>query len=74
MNHVKREFVEAKDEGPQLHIVTASDGAGKRISLSAPLVLPSRIHARRPRPELAILGWSHRAIRLAYRKQDRNLL
>ena len=67
MNNVERELVELKEEGPQLHVVAASNGAGKRISLSAPLVLPSRIRDTRPRPELAILGWNHRALRLAGR-------
>jgi hypothetical protein len=65
MNNVNRALVEVKDEGPQLHVVEAANGARKRISFSAPLVLPSSIHARRPRAELAVLGWSHRAIRLA---------
>jgi hypothetical protein len=68
MNNVERELVELKEEGPQLHVVAASNRAGKRISLSAPLLLPASIHARRPRPELAILGWNHRALRLAGRK------
>ena len=68
MNNVKRALVEVNEEGPQLHVVAAVNGAGKRISLSAPLVLLSSLRARRPRPELAILGWSNRAIRLAGRK------
>jgi hypothetical protein len=68
MNNVKRILVEVKEDAPQLHVVTAANGAVKRAPLSAPLVLPSPIHARRPRPELAVLGWTSRATRLAGRK------
>jgi hypothetical protein len=68
MNNVNRAVVEAKDDGPQFQIVPATNSAGKRTSLSAPLVLPSLVRARRPRTELAILAWNHRAIRLAGRK------
>jgi hypothetical protein len=68
MNNVNRALVDVREEGPQLHVVAAANGVAKRISLSAPLVLPSRFPVRRNRPELAALAWSHRAIRLAGRK------
>jgi hypothetical protein len=68
MNNVKRAMEEVKEEGPQLRVVAAANGARKRITLSAPLVLPSLNRTRRPRSELIILGWGNRAIRLAGRK------
>jgi hypothetical protein len=68
MNNINRAVAEVKDDGPQLQIVPATNGAGKKTRLSAPLVLPSLTRARRPRPELATLAWSHRANRLAGRK------
>jgi hypothetical protein len=66
---VKREEPEAKEEDtPELHVVVAANGAVKKTSLSAPLVLPSRTYTRPPRPEMAVLGWNNRAIRLAAKK------
>jgi hypothetical protein len=65
MNNVKRALVELKEEGLDLRVVPASNA--KKTKPSAPLVLPSRVHARRARPELAALGWEKRAIRLAGR-------
>jgi hypothetical protein len=69
MINVKRELPELKDEDtPELQVVVAANGPIKQTCLSAPLVLPSRTYTRPPRPELAVLGWSNRAIRLAARK------
>jgi hypothetical protein len=68
MNNVNRAMDEVKDEGPELKIVAATHGAIKKTNLSAPILLAARIHARRPRAELAVLGWRNRAIRLAGRK------
>jgi len=66
MTNVKREVLELKEENtPELRVVGAMKASRKKTGLSAPLVLPSRIHSRPPRPELAVLGWSTRAIRLA---------
>jgi len=70
MNNAKtvmNEMDEAGEEGPQLQVVAAKKSATKPGGLSAPLVLPSSIHQQRPRPELAVLGWSARAGRLAGR-------
>jgi hypothetical protein len=68
MNNVKRLRVEVKEEEPQLHVVAMANGAPKRTPVSAPLFLRSPIHTRRPRPELAVLGWHNRATRLGNRK------
>jgi len=57
------------EEIPQLQIVAAKNGAQNKRSLLPPLVLPSRLHARKPRPELASLGWKNRAVRLAAKSQ-----
>jgi hypothetical protein len=65
MNNVKRLLVEVKEEEPQLHVVVAGNGVAREPALSAPLVLPSAIHIRRPRPELIVLGWDNRATRLS---------
>jgi hypothetical protein len=68
MTNVKREVPEVReDKTPELHIVGAANGASKKSRLSVPLVLPSRTYTRPPRPEVAVLGWSIRAIRLAGR-------
>jgi hypothetical protein len=69
MTNAKREVPEVKEEDtPELQVVVAANGAIKKSSLSAPLVLPSPIHTRPPRSELAVLGWSYRAMRLAIKK------
>jgi hypothetical protein len=66
MNNVKRAEAEAQEEeGPQLQVVAPKNGAMKANKSSVPLVLPSSLHQRPPRPELAILGWNNRALRLA---------
>ena len=68
MKNIERALVEVKEEGPQLRVVGDAKAAGKVMPPPPPLVLPSPIHARRPRPELAVLGWSTRATRLVGRK------
>jgi hypothetical protein len=69
MTNVKKEVLEVKEEDtPELHVVVAANGPIKKTSLSAPLVLPSRSYTRPPRAELAVLGWSNRAIRLAAKR------
>ena len=69
MNNAKIAVDDVEDEEmPQLQVVAAKNGACKTMSLSAPLVLPARIHPRRSRAELAVLGWSIRAPRLAGRR------
>jgi hypothetical protein len=69
MTNAKREVPEVKEEDmPELHVVVAVNGANKKTSLSAPLTLGARIYTRLTRSELAVLGWSNRAMRLAGRK------
>ena len=68
MKNIERALVEVKEEGPQLRVVGTVKAVGKMMPPPPPLVLPSPIHARRPRPELAVLGWGNRATRLAGRK------
>ncbi|HTA29538.1 MAG TPA: hypothetical protein VK731_03605 [Candidatus Cybelea sp.] len=69
MTNAKKMVLEVKEEeAPALHVLAAVNGAAKKTRLSAPLVVPSRNYTRPPRPELAALGWSNRAIRLAGRK------
>lgn len=68
MTNAKKLVLEMNEEDvPELHVV-AINGAAKKARLSAPLVVSSRSFARPPRPELAVLGWGNRAIRLAGRK------
>jgi hypothetical protein len=55
---------------PQLQIVPARNGSIKANKPSAPLALPSRLHQRPVRAELAVLGWNTRAARLAGGKQS----
>jgi hypothetical protein len=63
--------LEVKEEDiPELHVVVAGNGATKKTSHAAPLVLPSRTYTRPPRSELAVLEWSNRAIRLSAKKQQ----
>ena len=57
-----------EDDTPELKVLGAVNGANKRIKLSAPLIVPSRSYTRPPRPELAVLGWDSRAIRLAIKQ------
>jgi hypothetical protein len=57
-----------EDDTPELKVLGAVNSANRKTSLSAPLVVPSRSFTRPPRPELAVLGWSNRAIRLAIKK------
>jgi hypothetical protein len=64
---VKR-VLEVNEDTPELHVVGAVNDPPKKTRLSAPLVLPSRTYSRPPRPELAVLGWSIRATRLANRE------
>jgi hypothetical protein len=68
MKNIERALVEVKEEGPQLHVVTAAKAVGKVMPPSPPLTLTSPLHSRRPRPELAVLGWSTRATRLVVMK------
>jgi hypothetical protein len=69
MNNIQRAMVEVSQEVmPQLQIVGVVNGAIKKNGHSAPLMFPSPIHIRRPRAELAVLGWGNRATRLAGRK------
>ena len=69
MNNVKRAMVNMKEQGMhQLHVVASKNGAFKADVLSAPLELPSRFRARTHRPELAVLEWRNRAVRLAGRR------
>jgi hypothetical protein len=69
MTNAKKEVLEMKEEDtPELHVVVAANGVIKKASLSAPLVVASRSYIRPPRAELAVLGWSGRAIRLAIKK------
>jgi hypothetical protein len=66
MNNVKRAEAEVQEENiPQLRVVASKNGAAKAKKPSAPLVFPSSLHKRPPRPELAVLGWANRAVRLA---------
>jgi hypothetical protein len=68
MTNVKKIAVEVKEEdAPELHVVVAVNDASKKAALSAPLVVASRCFRRPPRPELAVLGWSSRAMRLGAR-------
>jgi hypothetical protein len=65
MNLANRVVSEGQeDEIPQLQVVKAKNSIRKASKPSAPLVLPLSLHQRPPRPELATLGWSDRAIRL----------
>jgi hypothetical protein len=69
MININREMPEVKEgDMPELHVLRSVNGPNKKASLSAPLVLPSRNYTRPPRPELAVLGWSTRAIRLTAKK------
>jgi hypothetical protein len=69
MNNVKRAMSEEREERtPQLQVVRAGNGATRKVRLSPPLPLPVNIYTRKPRPELAVLGWSCRAARLAGRE------
>jgi hypothetical protein len=69
MINAKREEPELKEEDTlELQVVVAANGAIKKTCLPAPLVLPSRTYTRPARSELAVLGWSNRAIRLAIKK------
>jgi hypothetical protein len=66
MTNANRKVREAKeDDTPELKVLGLINGADKKTKLSAPLVVPSRSYTRPPRPELAVLGWDSRAIRLA---------
>jgi len=63
-NNVDRLTAETEEQVvPRLEVVGRKDAAKKR-RLADPLVLPSRLHQRKPRAELAILGWANRAVRL----------
>jgi hypothetical protein len=68
MTNVNRAVADVKEVGPQLRIVPAPNGASRKKNVSAPLRLLAMSRTRPPRAELAVLGWSHRAIRLAGRK------
>jgi hypothetical protein len=69
MTNANRKVREMKeDDTPELKVLGAVNSANRKTSLSAPLVVPSRSFTRPPRPELAVLGWSNRAIRLAIKK------
>jgi hypothetical protein len=69
MMNAKREVTEVKEEDtPELQVVVAVNSAAKPTCLPAPLVLHSRSYTRPPRSELAVLGWSNRAIRLGVKK------
>jgi hypothetical protein len=69
MTNANRKVREAKeDDTPELKVLGLINGADKKTKLSAPLVVPSRSYTRPPRPELAVLGWDSRAIRLAIKQ------
>jgi hypothetical protein len=69
MNQFDRALIKAEEEfAPELHVVAAPKGAAKKGVLPAPLRLPSRLKARRPRPELTVLGWEPREQRLRGQK------
>ena len=70
MINVKKEVFEVKDDDtPALHVVVAVKGAGKKASLSAPLVLPfAQLYPTSPGRNWLSWGWSYRAIRLAGNK------
>jgi hypothetical protein len=69
MNKVNRVVVQEQEERiPQLQVVAASNDASQRNKLSAPLFMPSHLHQRTPRRELAAMGWDPRALRLASAK------
>ena len=68
MKQVERALDEAQEGGtPELEVVAKRNGA-KKGALEAPLILRASIHVRRPRPELAALGWEGRSSRIAHRK------
>jgi|HubBroStandDraft_2_1064218.scaffolds.fasta_scaffold1075058_1 hypothetical protein len=69
MTNANRKVREVKeDDTPELKVLGAINGANRKTSLSAPLIVPSRNYTRPPRPELAVLGWESRAIRLAIKQ------
>jgi hypothetical protein len=69
MTNANRKVREAKeDDTPELKVLGLINGADKKTKLSAPLVVRSRSYTRPPRPELAVLGWDSRAIRLAIKQ------
>jgi hypothetical protein len=66
MNRASRAATEAQEEQlPRLQVVASKNGVGKARKPLAPLIMLSRLHQRPARPELAALGWSNRAVRLA---------
>ena len=69
MNQFDRALTKAVEETvPQLHVVPAPYGAPKKEVPSAPLRILVHVKARKLRPELSVLDWSHREQRLTAKK------
>jgi hypothetical protein len=68
MKPVERALMDAQEESsPHLEVMAASNGESNR-HLESPVVLRATFQARRPRAELAALGWEPRAMRLNVQK------
>jgi hypothetical protein len=71
MNQFDRAMIKAEEESmPQLRVVAKTNGAAKKSVLPPPLRFPARPQTRQNRPELAVLGWEPRDLRLMDRKRS----